>query len=270
MGKFKMLMGVLALVLLCFSLSPASAASANISHSYKGPNTIQSGSIVSLDSTQTDYVVPSNTLNGSQVLGVVVNSSDSLLAVDAQNGLLQVATSGTVSVLVSTLGGDIKVGDQVSVSPFNGVGMKAVAGSYVVGLAQTNFSSTTPGSRTEVVKDTKGKSQTIAVGYVRMSIAIGSGATLGNDSQLTALQKFAKSLTGHTVSTPRIILSLIITLVASLALIVLIYASIYGSIVSIGRNPLAKFAVFRTLRSVLGMAFLTAGIASITIFFLLR
>ncbi len=52
-----------------------------------------------------------------------------------------------------------------------------------------------------------------------------------------------------------------------LALITLIYASIYGSIVSIGRNPLAKYAVFRTLGSVLGLAALTAAISCLIIFF---
>ncbi len=270
MGNLKLLMGVSALILLCLSLSPASAVSANISHSYKGPATIQIGSLVSLDSSQTDYVLPANITNAGQVLGVVVSSNDSLLAVDAQNGLLQVATSGTVSALVSTVGGDIKVGDEISVSPFNGVGMKAAVGSHVIGLSQTNFNASTEGAQNQEVTDTKGKKKTIAVGYVRLSISIGSGATLGADAQLSGLQKFAKNLTGHSVSTPRIILSVIITLVASLALVVLIYASIYGSIVSIGRNPLAKFAVFRTLRSVLGMALLTAGIASLTIFFLLR
>jgi len=40
--------------------------------------------------------------------------------------------------------------------------------------------------------------------------------------------------------------------------------------ISIGRNPLAKYAVFRTLGSVLAMAGLTALIAGLTIFFLLR
>lgn len=270
MSTHRMLMGALALVLLCLSLSPASAVSANISHSYKGPTSIQSGSLVSLDSSQTDYVLPANTDNGSQLLGVVVNSNDSLLAVDAQKGLLQVATSGTVSALVSTVGGDIKVGDEISVSPFNGIGMKAYTGSHVIGLAQTNFSAKTDGAQTQEVTDTNGKKNTIAIGYVRLTISIGSGDTLGKDDGLTDLQKFVKNLTGHTVSTPRIVISVIITLVASLALIVLIYASIYGSIVSIGRNPLAKFAVFRTLRSVLGMALLTAGIAALTVFFLLR
>lgn len=270
MSKHNLLMGALALVLLCLSLSPASAVSANISHSYKGPTTIQSGSLVSLDSSQTDYVIPANVQNGSQLLGVVVNSNDSLLAVDAQKGLLQVATSGTVSALVSTVGGDIKVGDEISVSPFNGIGMKAYAGSHVIGLAQTNFSASSSGAQSQEVTDTKGKKKTIAVGYTRLSISVGAGTTLNNDNGLTGMQKFVKNLTGHTVSTPRIVMSVIITLVASLALIVLIYASIYGSIVSIGRNPLAKFAVFRTLRSVLGMALLTASIATITVFFLLR
>lgn len=257
----------MALVLL--GLAPAGASSANISHSYQASDTIKDGSIVSLDPGRSNYVVPANVNNGSQLLGVAVAGNDSLIAVDATPGAVQVATAGTASTLVSTLNGDIKVGDQVAVSPFNGVGMKAEAGSRVIGLAQTAFSDGTPGAATEVVKTRDGHQHSVKVGYVRLNIAIGTNASvLTND--LNGLQKVVQSFTGRTVPTIRIIISLAVAVIALLALITLVYASIYGSIVSIGRNPLAKYAVFRTLGSVLGLALLTSVIAGLTIFFLLR
>jgi hypothetical protein len=58
--------------------------------------------------------------------------------------------------------------------------------------------------------------------------------------------------------------------VTVLALIILIYGSIYGSIISIGRNPLARYAVFRTLGGVLLMSVVMAIIAGSTIYLLLR
>jgi hypothetical protein len=180
-----------------------------------------------------------------------------------------VATTGTASVLVSTLNGDIKVGDQVAVSPFNGVGMKATSGSKVVGLAQTDFNGGTAGATTDEVTTKDGHAHSVKVGYLRVNIALGTNSSVASGN-VNGLQKIVQSITGHTVPTIRIIISLAVAVIALLALITLVYASIYGSIISIGRNPLAKYAVFRTLGSVLGLALLTSVVAGITIFFLLR
>ncbi len=210
--------------------------------------------------------------NGSRILGVALASSDSLLAVDPTTGLVQVAISGNVNTLVSTLNGAIKVGDQVGVSPFGGIGMRSMPGSHVVGVAQTAFASGSAGASNESVKNKAGQTRKIQVGYIRLSIAIGTSGSAGNGggAQLNFLQKLIKSLTGHTISTIRILLSIVVTGISLVSLVTLIYASIYGSIISIGRNPLAQHAVFRTLTSVMIMAILTIAIACITIFYLLH
>jgi len=257
------------MALTALDLAPATGASANVSHSYQSAASIAKGSIVSLDPDRSNYVVPANTTNGLRLVGVVAGD-DSLIEVDVKQGKVQVATSGNVSTLVSTLNGDIKVGDQIGTSPFNGVGIKALPGSRVIGLAQTAFDGSTDGATTRQVTDKNGHTSSVQVGYVRLSIAIGTNATVLSDANLNPLQKLARTLTGHTVSTTRIVIALAIALIAILSLITLIYAAIYGSIVSIGRNPLAKYDVFRTLRSVLGLALLTVFIAGLMIFFLLR
>jgi hypothetical protein len=258
----------LGLALLTLGLSPAFASSANISHSYRSDKTVSNGSAVSLN-RQSGYVEAANTLNGKHLIGIVLDSNDSLLAVDAQAGRVQVATSGTASVLASTLNGDVGVGDQVSVSPFNGIGAKALPGAYVIGLAQTGLNAGTPGSDHQTITASNGDNRQVVVGLVRLSIAIGSPGN-GGSQQLNALQRLARSVTGHNVSTVRAVLGLLVALVTILALVVLVYGSIYGSIISIGRNPLARYAVFRTLAAVLLMSVLMTAIAGATIFFLLR
>jgi hypothetical protein len=260
-----LLTGTLGTVIL-LSLVPAGASSANISHSYHTDTVIRNGSIVSLDPKRSDYVLAANADNEGQLFGVAVDSEDSLLAVDPTPGDVQVAVNGNANTLVSTLNGDIAVGDQIAASPFNGVGMKAAEGSRVIGLSQTGLSSQTPGVVVEEVTSTTGRKTRIYVGYVRVNIAV----TNARDSlKLTGLQKIAKSFTGRTISTARLIVALVVAVLALLALVTLIYAAIYGSIVSIGRNPLAKYAVFRTLRSVLGMVAGIALIAGLIIVFLL-
>jgi hypothetical protein len=256
--------------LVILGLAPVGASSANISHSYHATSTIQNGSIVSLDPQKTDYVEPANTSNAIRILGVAVASNDSLLAVDPTDGAVQVATSGNANTLVSTLNGPIDVGDQIAVSPFNGVGVKAYAGAHVIGLAETAFNSTTEGATSQQVTNKGGQTSQTEVGYIDLSIAVGTDSNAVSGPQLSSLQRLGKSLTGHEVSTARVIISLVIAFIALASLVVLIYASIYGSIISIGRNPLAKYAVFRTLGSVLGMAIVTALIAGTTIFLLLH
>jgi hypothetical protein len=254
-------------IVLALSFLPAGAASANISHSYKAKSSIKNGSLVSLDAKQTDYVEAANVTNAERLLGVAVESNDSLLAVDPTAGQVQVATNGTANVLVSTLGGDIKVGDSIATSPFNGIGVKAEPGSRIVGLSQTEFSKNTKGATEQQVKDKSGKTQTIYVGFVRATVS--SGTLDNGNNSLSTIQRLGRSLTGHTVSTARVLIALVIAVVAVAALVVLAYAAIYGTIVSIGRNPLAKYAIFRTLGTVLGMVTIIALVAGVTIYLLL-
>lgn len=250
-------------------LAPVSASSANISHSYRASSSIAIGSLVSLSSGKQGYIELANSKNGARLLGVVVKSNDSLLAVDAAQGTIQVATEGMATALVSTVNGPINVGDPVAVSPFDGIGMKFTSDSRVIGLAQSSFDGS--GGLSERVTDKAGKNSEIKVGYVQVSIGISTASSPSSgNGETNVLQKYAVSLTGHSVPTWRIAASAAVILVAFIALVTLIYSSIYGSIVSVGRNPLAKFAIFRTLRVVLGMAFVTAVLASVAVDLLMR
>lgn len=257
-------------VMIFFSLDPAEAVSANISHSYKSATTVVKGSLVSLDPTRTNYIQPANTGNGSRLLGIVVASNDSLLAVNDSSGSAQVATSGNATMLASTLNGDLKLGDQVSVSPFNGVGMKAAPGAEVIGLAQTQLDASTPGVSRQTVTDREGKQRQIEVGLIQVSVDIRDNPVNQGSSQLAGLQKLVRNITGRTVSTTRIFAAMGVAVISMLALVTLIYASIYSSILAVGRNPLAKYAVFRTLWSVVAVAVLAALISGLVLFMLLR
>lgn len=251
-------------------LTHVGATSANISRAYHTGAQLNSGSIVSLDPQRSDYVQPASTDNGARLLGVAVAANDSLLAVNDSAGLAQIATSGNARVLVSTVNGDVAVGDQIGVSPFLGIGMKAMAGSRVIGLSESVFSAQSSSAKRQTITDRTGKRYDISVGYTSVSIAVGTYKPVSGGPQLNALQKLGKSLTGHTVSTLRVVLSMIITLMATLSLITLVYASVYGGIISVGRNPLAKYAVFKSVGMAMIMASLTALLAGLTIFLLLR
>jgi hypothetical protein len=255
-------------LLVTLGLGKVYASTANISHSYRSSVAVPNGSLVSLDKARTNFIELANTNNDSDLTGVALKTNDSLLAEDPSDSTIQVATSGNVNTLVSTLNGNINVGDSIAVSPFNGVGMEADPGSRIIGLAETSFNSKTSGATKQVVKDMQGQKQDIWVGYVNLSISIGTQTS--GTKQLNSLQRAVKDFTGRSVPTLRIVTSMTIALVALIGLVTLIYASIYGSIISIGRNPLAKHSVFRTLGGVIVMTLFVAGIAGVAIFFLLR
>ncbi len=259
--------GIVFLLLPAFVSSKVNAASPSISRSYKSYTKISTGSIVSLVKSKTNYVVPANSSNIQQLTGVVVLPSQSLLAVNPSINSVQVAIEGVVSTLVSNVNGNIKAGQGITVSPFNGVGMKANNGDKIIGTALTSFNNSTNGSTTEKIKGINNKVHTIRVGYTNLDI----GITTYNDgnAKTNSLQRFIASTTGHSVSTVRIILGLIIAIVAIISIVTLIYASIYSSIVSIGRNPLAKSNVFKSLLPIILMILVIAALASLAIYLIL-
>jgi hypothetical protein len=250
-------------------VTPVGATSANISHPYKSSQPLQAGSLVSLDNQRSGYIVPANISNGPRLLGIVVSSQDSLVAVDANSGMAQVAIRGTADTLVSDFAGAIKTGDKISVSPFNGVGMKANGGYMAIGTAETAFDAHSSGVISQNVTDKSGHTHSITVGYVRLSIAIAATQS-ATTKELSGFQRLGHSLTGRTIPTYRIIISLIVALLTVVIALTLLYAAIFGSALSIRRNPMAKRAVLGSLVSVLSMAGLTILLASVIILFMLR
>lgn len=246
------------------------ASSANISHSYSGAGDIATGSLVSLDSSQDNYVLPANLDTANRLVGIVVADDDSLVAIDSADDKLQIATSGIANALVSDVNGSVKTGDQIAVSPFSGVGMKAEPGSRIIGLAQTTLGGNGTKLVTRQITDKDGKEQPIKVGFVRVSIAIGSVPVAVADAEKNALQRLAISITGKPVSTTRLVISSVIAVITIIALVTLIYTSVYGTIVAVGRNPLAKASIFRALWSVAGLVLATSAVALATIYLIIR
>jgi len=237
-----------------FTTTPSLAASATISHSYYSSGTLTSGSLVSLDPSQSNTVELSDLNNGKQLIGIVNNQS--IVAINPNSGNARVATSGTVDALVSNLNGNISTGNEVSVSALQGV-------------AEANFNSRSPNVQSQTIKDDNGNNHSILVGTIPINISI-TTVPISSGIKLNSLQQIVKSLTGHTISTERIVLALSIAVVAIVLLVTLTYASIFGTIISIGRNPLAKLTILRGLNGVILMALITAIVACIAIIFLLN
>jgi hypothetical protein len=256
----------------CLLFITGAYASPNLSTSYQSSQSITPGSLVSLDPNNKGFVIPANTNNAGNLIGVVVSTNGSLLAINLKQGLPQVAIGGTANAIVSNINGNISVGNQIVPSPIDGVGMKGTTASREIGVALASFSSSSSGSAIEQIKNNKGQLTNVAVGYIPIEISIQSSNTTTNTGaqNLSLLQKIADNIAGRTVSEGSIIVCALIAIVAFLSLIVLVYGAISSSIIGVSRNPLAKWSIFQALGQVLALASLVIALAIISIYLILR
>ena len=250
------------------TVAQAAEDTKNISRSYNATKDIRGGSLVSLVKGSADTIEATNTENSARLVGVTVASDASLIAVDPDEDKVQVAMSGVTTAMVSNVNGAIKTGDRIAVSPFSGIGMKALGKGYIVGSALEDFNAAANGSAMQKVTDKNGDTKSIAIGYIQINLTPRYDSSAKDE--LNGLQEYVETLTGRVVSMPRIIISAIVAAVTIIGAGVLLYASIYGSIMSIGRNPLARQSILSALSKVLIMILVSVCLASLLIFMLLR
>ncbi len=248
----------------------ALAATPSLSKAYTAETAIPDGSIVSLVKNTKNTVAPANSTNSSSVIGVVVGNNNSLLSINPSLTTVQVAFSGEAEVLVSTVNGPISQGQYVAVSPFGGMGMASSVGDTVIGIAEAKFDAKSTGAREQSVKDLSGQTRTVSVEEIPVSIAIGTDNRSLENAKLNSLQQLAKSLTGHVISTGRVIAALALTVLAFATLITLTYSATYSGIISIGRNPLAKGVILRSMRSIAIGVVAIATVTGLLVYLLLR
>lgn len=99
---------------------------------------VQDGHIIS---NSENGAVLSNVAYDAQIQGVVAREAGIVLNDDSSENGVPVVSVGRVYVLVSTLEGEIKKGDQITTtSQIPGVGVKAVKSGYVIGTALEDYS----------------------------------------------------------------------------------------------------------------------------------
>jgi hypothetical protein len=255
---------LMAIVLSGLVLSMSAGAVTTISQSYSTNDKLSLGSIVSLQKNSTDQVVASASSNVDGLLGVVINAENSLLSLSSgQANQVQIATTGTLQVLVSDINGPIVRGDHITASPISGVGMKATGNVRIVGVAQGDLPANTA---QQPYTSSDGVKHSVALGEVPVLINV-SYYFREPDKTIVppALQNLANSLAGKTVSALPILISAAIFIIMLIVVVSIIYAMIRSSIISVGRNPMAQSAVYRDLiqLSALVLGILAVGLIAI-------
>jgi len=250
------------MALVIFALPLVANATTSISQGYSTTDKLAIGSIVSLQNDTSDHVVAANTSNVNSLLGVVINSDNSIITVsNGQDDQVQVATSGMIPVLVSDINGAIVQGDQITSSPVTGVGMKATGSTKVIGIAQGAPTNSYDSKQT--YKDSNGKEQPIILGQVNVLINVSYYYKQPDKTIVPqAIQNLANALAGKTVSTLPIIISAGIFITTLIVVVSIVYSMIRNSIISVGRNPMSQSAVYR---DVIQLSALVLGILAVAV-----
>jgi hypothetical protein len=249
-----------------FSLATTSA-SPLITEGFNSTQNLDTGSIVSLAQGTQNDVVAANTSNSASLVGVVIANNSAQVALSSGNNQLQVATSGINDVLVSDINGAISTGEEITVSPIEGVGMLATNNAEVIGSAQGNFPNS---SATKETINTSSGNQTVSIGDVAVLINVGYFTKQPAKTLIpSAIQNLVNAIAGKQVKTLPIIISGVIFLITLIVVVSIVYSLIRGSIISVGRNPMAQNAIYRNVMQLSALVIAIIAVALFAIFMIL-
>ncbi|MDB5160556.1 MAG: rane protein of unknown function [Candidatus Saccharibacteria bacterium] len=243
---------------------------------YAADSALDNGTIVQLDSKNGNTVKVSTQAQLDNMFGVTVDRTQLLVSSsnDALKNEVFVAVSGTYNVLVSTEAGPIVVGDYITLSSLNGVGMKAGTDEKTVfGRAASAFDGKGVTVGTTTLKDTTGKTtKTVALGLIPVTVNIQH-----NPNEKTTkvdvppfLERIGVAIAEKQVSPIRIYLSMAITAISIISAIAILYSGVRSGVISIGRNPMSKRSIFRALLQIILTSILILIIGLFAVYLLLK
>jgi F0F1-type ATP synthase membrane subunit c/vacuolar-type H+-ATPase subunit K len=231
------------------SVAIGSAASESVTVLDKGA---KAGMLMSLTKSAS-VAEPANDKNAASLLGVLAPDESSL---DSQPGQTGVKTEGVATTLVSTLNGDIRVGDRIAPSSLVGIGAKAVASGWIVGTAQGSLDAQTSGVSSYSVTDTAGRKHQVAVGSLPVIIKVTyyNQSSSSNSVIPASIQDAVDKLAGKHVRPLAIILSFILILIGIVLAAQLVNGSTRSAFSAISRQPLTKSLIMTKLFQMFGIA----------------
>jgi len=249
-----------------------------VTHSYVTDSSLQRGMIVRIAEKDKTKVEPLSEKFPTKMEGVIVAANDSPVTLSNSDTTKQqvfVATTGRYNVLVSNQNGVIKEKDYITISSLDGIGTKAgTKEPIVVGKALAGFDGKTSVSGTTTLKDSAGNQITVAIGLIPVDISISHNPLEKSpESRIPGvgfLQSGAKVLVNKTVDPARLYISVVILIVVAIISGSILFSGVRNSLVSIGRNPLAKKSIVRGLIQVVLVAIIFFTIGLFGVYLLLK
>lgn len=244
------------------------AITTSISKGYKTKDTgLVTGMAASLSSESTDQerlVEGATTANADRFVGIITTVDDSLVTFSGGATDVLVSTEGEVSGFVSDLNGEIKTGDFVSLSPLRGILMKSDDNRENRVVAVALQDSADISTDTKEISTSQG-SKTYKIGKLKLEISQSIVVNATESEKKSGLVLAGESITGKSVGQAQVLAALVIFAVVLIVEGSIIYGAIHSTVTALGRNPLAKKAVFRQLLQVswIALVVLVAGFGAI-------
>jgi hypothetical protein len=249
-GARKLLLVAAAVCMMSLPVAAGSALAQTVTQGYGSDELLQKGMMVAVradDSSKVEALKPESL---DRLVGVIVDPNDSPVTLSRDGQKVFVANSGTFEVLVSDQNGPIKNGDYISVSSLAGIGMKADdSQEIVVGRAASGFE----GKGDSIGSTSTGDFKKINFGRIHVNIAINKNPlkkTPEKDRIPDFLQRVGGAIADKPVNASRIYAAAAIFTVSAIITGSMLYSGIRNSLVAIGRNPLSKKTITRSLMQV--------------------
>ncbi len=225
---------ILLFVLGGFFGNHARASDMSVARTYQVSDSVVGGDIVSFDRATKSFVA-AHVVGDPGVFGVVNVSPPIVLRAIATG--TPIVTTGEVLVNVSTINGGIEAGDYITASTIRGKGEKSTrASDTIVGIALEAFPPPTSGLAVD---------RTTYSGTIRVLLSVGprpanTGGILGGGG---GMQGTVSGLNTPVANVVKYALATIVVMGSIYVAFRTFGASLRNSIVSVGRNPLAKPAI---------------------------
>jgi hypothetical protein len=253
------LAGILAVVgIVSWTLVPVAAASStrsttqNVIQSYNASSSVLTSMLVEYAPKSQTTVIPLKSSDIQGMIGVVVPTSNATLYLASQNTTTQevlVAPSGHYYALVSDQNGVIKSGDYLTASSVPGVAMLATSSQpLIIGRADAGFSGTNPISEVQL-RTSQNSNIKDAIGRIPANIQLAPNPLYlkNSNSILVFLTRAEYNVTNKPISPVRTYVSALLLLITVLTTVVILYTGTRTAMLSVGRNPLAKPEINKTL-----------------------
>lgn len=244
-----------------------------ITQGYASDTAIQRATIVSLKADDAKKVEPTSFDNDEHMHGVVVSANDAPFTLSTDEEKTFVATKGRFETFVSNENGTVQAGDFVTISRVAGIGMKASEREpYIIGKAISGFDGETGVLSTTEVDD-NGTTKKVAIGRIQVDIGV-SGNPLLKPTKANLpgfLERTAETIAGKSPVNPiRVYISMVILFTAAAVSGILLYSGVRSALISIGRNPLSKKSITRSLLQVIMTSIIILLLGVFGVYLLLR
>ena len=200
-----------------------------------------------------------------QMHGIVVNANDAPVTLSDDGQKVFVAKAGQYDLLVSNQGGEITPGDYITISSLAGIGMKAGnKDPYVMGRAVSNFDGSRDVVSQNELTDSAGQKKQVNVGWVKIDVGVARNPLLkGEDPNVPEfLRRATEAIAGKPVNAVRIYMGILIFTITTFVSASLLYGGVKSAIISVGRNPLSRKSIVRSMFQVVlsGLIVFTIGV----------